>query len=406
MAHAPTRLSLPAEQVSLPPGHPLGRLCTAAGVVGLLALMAAFALGQASPQRLFASYLTAFVYGVMVALGCLFFVLVLFATRAGWGITVRRLAEHGAATLPLFVLLFVPLIFGLGELYDWTHADAMAHDALLAGKAPWLNRGGFVVRSFVYLLAWAVIAWWFRRRSLAQDVSRDPGVSRTLRALSAPALVVFGVTLTFAGFDSVMSLDPHWYSTIFGVYLFSGAAVAMFALLPLLAMALERWGAAPLEGIVTAEHYHDLGKLLFGFVVFWAYIAFSQFMLIWYGNIPEETVWYAERWTGGWRQVSILLAVAHFAVPFFYLLLRRTKRDRRLLAAACVWLLVVHYLDVYWLVMPAFGSQGPGFRLLDLLTWIGVCGLFLGALGLLMRRPALVPVGDPRLPESMSFENM
>jgi len=240
---------------------------------------------------------------------------------------------------------------------------------------------------------------------VAQDAAADPRTTRLLQSVSAPALIVFAVTLTVASFDWIMSLDPHWYSTIFGVYVFSGCAVAIFALVPLLAIALEGRGG-PLEGVVTAEHYHDLGKLLFGFVVFWAYIAFSQYMLVWYGNLPEETIWYAHRLEHGWEAVTVALALAHFVVPFFYLLLRRTKRNRALLAVACVWLLAAHGLDLYWLVMPAVHPEGVAFSLLGPLAWLGVGGLFAAALGWLLRRPAAVPVGDPRLPESLSFENM
>jgi hypothetical protein len=288
---------------------------------------------------------------------------------------------------------------------------AAAHDPNLAGKAAFLNPGFFYLRSAAYLVLWGAMGWWFRRRSLAQDSTGDPKVTRLLQSASAPALLVYAITLTLASFDWIMSLDPHWYSTIFGVYVFAGSTVAIFALVILLAVVLERRG--PLAGVITPEHYHDLGKMLFSFVAFWAYIAFSQYMLMWYGNIPEETVWWGQRLGHGWLGFSVGLALVNFVLPFFFLLSRDVKRHRVTIGIAAVWLLAAHYVDVYWLVMPSLaahgvGGLGSGFRLdwLDLLALVAVVGLFLGTLGLLMRRSALVPVADPRLPESLSFENM
>lgn len=406
-----------AAQVALPDGHFLRRLVPIGAAVGVLALVATFALGMGgiantSPHELYSSYLLAFFYWLTLALGGLFFVLLQFATRAGWSVVVRRVAEHVAGTLPLFAVLVLPLLLAVKHLYHWSEAGAMVHDPILAGKEPYLNVGFFIARGVFFVLVWAFLGWYFRRRSLAQDASHDPGATRFLQSASAPALIAFAVTVTFASFDWVMSLDPHWYSTMFGVYIFAGCAVASFSLVPLLSMTLEKGGSGgdrnrggPLTGLVTLEHYHDLGKLLFGFVVFWAYIAFSQFMLIWYSNIPEETVWYLHRLERGWKTMTVALAVTHFAIPFFYLILRRTKRDRRLLAVGCLWMLAVHWLDLFWLIKPAVG-MGPVPTLLDLTAFLGVGGLFLATLGWLMREPATVPVGDPRLEESLSFENM
>ncbi len=397
-----------AGRVALPDGHPMRRLVPVGGAVGALALVATFALGLAHPHELYSSYLLAFFYWLTLALGGLFFVLLQFATRAGWSVVVRRVAEHVSGTLPLFALLFVPLALAVGQLYHWSEAGAMDHDPILAGKEPYLNEGFFIARGVVFVLAWAFLGWWFRRRSLAQDVSHDPGTTRFLQSASAPALIVYAVTLTFASFDWVMSLDPHWYSTIFGVYIFAGSTVAIFSLVSLLSMALERGkggSGGPLAGLVTVEHYHDLGKLLFGFVVFWAYIGFSQFMLIWYANIPEETLWYRHRLEHGWEVVTVLLVVTHFVIPFFYLILRKTKRNRGLYAIGCLWMLAVHWLDLFWLIKPAVGA-GPVPTLLDGLAFLGIGGLFLAALAWLMRKPATVPVGDPRLGESLSFENV
>ena len=399
-------MAISPREVSLPERHPLLTACWVAAGIGVLALVAAFALGGlregAEGARFWGGYWTAWLYWVTLAVGGLFFVLLQHVTRAGWSVAVRRLAEHWAATLPLFALLAVPAAFGAGQLFPWMGAEA-AGDPLLAGKLAFLNPGGFFLRSAVYLAVWGGLAWWLRRTSIGQDASGDPGLTRRLQAVSAPGLVAFAVTLTLAAFDWVMSLDPLWYSTIFGVYVFAGSTMGILALLALLGIAFERRG--PLAGVVTTEHYHDLGKLLFAFVVFWAYIGFSQFMLIWYANLPEETIWYRHRLEHGWERVTVALVLGHFVLPFFFLLSRDVKRRRATLAAAALWLLAMHYVDLYWLVMPAV-SESFRPHWLDLVTLIGVGGLALGAFGWLVRRPALVPVADPRLPESLSFENM
>jgi hypothetical protein len=393
-----------AESTSIPEGHPWRRLPWIAGGLGLLLAVATFAVGAGDARQLDRSWLLAVLFYLTLALGGLFFVLLHYVCRSGWSTVVRRLAEHVAATLPLFVLLLAPLAFALPNLYHWAQPGAAEHDPLLAGKQVYLNPRAFLLRAAVYLVAWSLLALWLRRRSLAQDRSGDPAITGRLQVVSAPGLVLFAVTLSFAAFDWVMSLDAHWYSTIFGVYLFAGCAVSIYAVLAVLVAALQR--SRLLVDEVTSEHFHDLGKMLFAFVVFWAYIAFSQFLLIWYGNIPEETEWFARRWVGGWREVSIALAVCHFAIPFFYLLPRVVKRRRALLAAGSLWMLAVHYLDLYWLVMPSLHPDSPRPHLLDALAFVAVGALWFGALVWLMRRQALVPVHDPRLAESLAFENV
>ncbi|MEE8587096.1 MAG: quinol:cytochrome C oxidoreductase, partial [Acidobacteriota bacterium] len=341
-------------------------------------------------------------YFFSIGLGALFFVLANTACRAGWSAAVRRLAEHIAVTLPAVGILFAPLlIWGVHDLYPWTHSEAVAQDPLLQHKSPNLNLPFVYIRAIFYLLCWTFIAWWFRRESLRQDESGDPGITRKLQACSPLSLIVFSFTLTFAAFDWIMSLDPHWYSTIFGVYFFAGCFLSGMAFMVLIFLRLHSGGL--LTQVVTYEHFHDLGKLIFGFVVFWAYIGFSQFMLIWYSSIPEETLWFAHRWEHGWMPVSIFLVAGHFGLPFFFLLSSAVKRKRATLTLVCSWLLLVHYLDLYWLVMPNRGGFHPHY--LDLLCLLGLGGVFLGVLGWAMR-PNLVAIRDPRLPESLSYENV
>jgi hypothetical protein len=335
----------------------------------------------------------------------MFFVLSHFASGARWSVVVRRLAEAAMATMPLFALLFVPVLFGMHGLFHWTHAEAVAHDHLLQGKQPFLNTTFFVVRATVYFACWIGIAWWFARQSRLQDRGDASwATTRRMIAASGPAILVFAVTLTFAAIDWVMTLDPHWYSTMFGVYFFAGSTVAIFALLVLVAAAMGRAGL--LGHTVTVEHFHDLGKMLFAFTVFWAYIAFCQFFLVWYGNIPEETVWYMHRQEGSWSTVTALLAWGHFAVPFLFLMPRTIKRRTGLLAAGAAWMLFMHLIDVYWLVMPTLHRHDVHLSLADVTAFVGIGGLFLASMLRFLGRRPVVPVRDPRLADSLAFENV
>jgi hypothetical protein len=394
---------LVAAQVTLPRDHWLARLPALAGGVGLLALLVSGVLYRGDPARFHQAWLLAFLYFLSLALGALAYVLMMQGARAGTSASVRRLGEVVMATLPLFVPLFVPVLLGLHHVYEWTHADEVARDVLLAHKRPYLNVPFFVLRAAVYFLTWCATAWWFYRRSLQQDASGDPELTRRMQRLAPPALVVFGFTVTFAAFDWIMALQPHWYSTIFGLYFFAGAFVGAFALLALLATRLR--DAGQVARAITPDHLQDLGKWLFAFVAFWAYLAFSQFLLIWYANIPEETVFFAQRWRGGFQAVTLLLVLGHFAVPFFFLLPRAVKRSPRALAVGAAWMLVAHLVDLYWLVMPARAEASAAVHLVDVTIFVGVGGLFVAALTWLLRRHAVVPVRDPRLHEALAFEN-
>lgn len=382
---------------------PLMRVPLVVGVIALLAAVGVAAVTDHGWHRLSESYLVAFAFFLTIALGALFFVLLQFVTRAGWSVVVRRIAEALALNLLPLALLFVPLLFGLHHLYHWTHADAVASDPILQHKAGYLNTTFFIIRWAVYFVIWAWLARTFWKRSVSQDSSSEPQVTRFLEKLSAPGLLLFALTVNFAAFDLLMSLDPHWFSTIFGVYIFAGGVVGFFALLPLLTMHLQYWGR--LERTITIEHYHDIGKLLFAFVVFWAYIAFSQFMLIWYGNLPEETHWYLVRQTDDWVWWSLLLLFGHFFIPFLALLPRFFKRRRGGLLVPGLWLLFMHWVDMYYLVMPVFSPGEVPLHVLDLLTMVGLGGLFLGLTALWLKKVSLVPEGDPRLAESLAFEN-
>ncbi|HUP23477.1 MAG TPA: hypothetical protein VNB06_11115, partial [Thermoanaerobaculia bacterium] len=264
MSHAPR--TVPAEELAIPRHSGWRRLPAVAAAVGVVGIAVTMLLGRGEPA-LFFSWLVAILFFLSIALGALFFVLVHHATKAGWGVVVRRLAENVAATIPvLFVLFAVPVYFGMHDLYHWSDAEAVAHDHLLQGKQGYLNPAFFWTRAVVFFGLWSLLALWFRGASRRQDVSGDEALSRRMTRWSYPALIAFAVSVTFASFDWIMSLDPHWYSTIFGVYFFAGSVVGGFAALALLALALTRSGF--LRQAVTADHFHDLGKLLFTFMVF------------------------------------------------------------------------------------------------------------------------------------------
>ena len=395
--------NLDPASVQLPERGLWPRLPVIGFVVGIAGLLFTWLTGQSDPAQALHSYLVAFLFFLSLALGGLFFVVLQFLVRAGWSVTVRRLAEHVMATLPLFAVLFVPIALGIHELYHWSHADAVAHDPILQHKAPYLDVGFFHIRALIYFIVWSGLAIYYWRQSRRQDQMGAVSITRSLQTLSPVAIILYALTQTFASFDWLMSLNPHWFSTIFGVYFFAGSVVGIFALLIILSLTLQSAGA--LENLVTWEHYHDLGKLLFGFTVFWAYIGFSQFMLIWYAHIPEETEFFADRWNTDWRTVSIALAIGHFALPFFFLLLKSTKRRRATLIGIASWMLLMHFMDLYWLVMPTLHHEGPSLHALDFMALLGVGGLFVGTLTALMRKRPLVPVKDPRLAESLLFEN-
>lgn len=379
--------------------------------VGTFALALSIVLAftwKSAGERFFHAYLVGFVYFLGISLGALFFVMLQHLTRAGWSVVVRRLAEGIAANTALMGILFLPILFfGMKALFPWTHAEHVAHDHVLQHKAPYLNSAFFAIRAIFYFAVWIWLSRFLLDTSRRQDHSGDAALTLSMERYSAPGMLLFALTTTFAAFDWLMSLDPHWFSTIFGVYYFSGAIISFLAALIVVIAYLQ--SRERLTHAINKEHFHDLGKLLFGFIVFWAYIAFSQYMLIWYGNIPEETAWLDRRQLGDsvgpWTMLGLLLLLGHFVIPFLGLLSRYPKRRKDLLLLAAVWMLVMHYIDLYWLVMPEHNSQSPAPHLIDLTTFIGLGGLYVAGVCSWLKSGSLLPEKDPRLVESLAFEN-
>lgn len=398
------RIALRPEQATIPPGHPWTRIPAIGAIVAAVGIVACVALGVGNPRQFFFSWLVSFLFFLSLALGALYYVLIQYATQGGWGIVLRRIAENTFAMLPVMAVLFVPLLMGLQDIYPWMAAGAADHDQLLRWKAPYLNVPFFLFRAALYFACWSFMALVWYRGSRGQDTTGDPAVSARLRRFAGPALVVLALTQTFASIDWIMSLTPHWQSTIFGVYFFAGALLGFLALLSIVAVSMRHAGL--LEGIINTEHLHDVGKLLFGFTAFWAYIAFSQFLLVWYGNLPEETIWFKVRLDGSWQSVSLLLMVGHFLLPFFFLMGRAVKRNGGTLLLGGLWLLLMHFVDLYWLVMPVLHPEGLRPSALDAAAFLAVGGCFVAASSWLLTRRALVPLRDPRLGESLAFENV
>src|SRR3990170_3080496 len=398
------RVALRLEQVTIPPGHPWNRIPVIGAVCALLGIAACAILGAANPKQFFFSWLVSFLFFLSLALGALFFVLIQYAAQGGWGIVLRRIGETIFATLPVMAALSLPVFLGLRDLYSWTVPGAAEHDALLRWKAPYLNVPFFLIRAALYFGSWSVIALLYYRGSRGQDVTGDPGVSARLRRFAGPSLIVLALTQTFASIDWIMSLTQHWYSTMFGVYFFAGSFVGFIALLSVVVAAMRRAGL--LETVISAEHLHDIGKFLFAFTAFWAYIAFSQFFLMWYANLPEETIWYKARIEGSWMQVSLFLVAGHFVAPFFYLMGRTVKRNGATMAIGGAWVLAMHFVDLYWQVMPTLHPEGLRPSVLDVAAFVAMGGCFVAAVSWLLRRQALVPLRDPRLAESLAFENV
>lgn len=414
--------------------------------MGLLAVGAILvAVAWFASSHFYLSYLVGYMGVLSICLGALFFVMIQHITRAGWSVVPRRLAENIAGALPVMLLLFIPIIAGFEEIYShWTHAELVEgqpnFDAVIAKKSGFLNTQFFFVRAILYFAVWIGLAWFFRSQSIKQDETGDPAISMRLSRVAAPGLLLFALSLTFAAFDWMMSIDPHWFSTIFGVIYFSGSVMAFLAFMILLAKWLTKKGYY--KETITREHYHDLGKLMFSFMLFWTYTSFSQYMLIWYANLPEETSWFDLRSHGGWAALGLILIIGHFAFPFPFLLSRNMKRHGVILPIGAVLLLTVHCLDMMFIILPsglsghgdAHGGDGGagaqhaaegaesavthtssfGDQLGDLMhtiSWADL-GCFAGLLAVLagivlmnVRRSNLIPLRDPRLRESLKFEN-
>ena len=345
------------------------------------------------------SYLMAYLLVLGITLGCLALGMMHQLSGGAWGVVIRRPIGAATRTLPVLTLLFLPILFGMGRLYVWTHADIVAHDAALQAKHPYLNTPFFIGRAAIYFIVWNLVSYFLNRWSLEQDRTGDPRISRRMRLLSAGGLLAYGLTITFASFDWVMSLEPHWYSTIFGVLIMGGQGLVALAFLIIVLAWLSR--RPPLDAIVMPAHFHDLANLMLAFVMLWAYFSFSQYLIIWAGNLPEEIAWYTHRLNTGWRAVGMALVLFHFAVPFCLLLSRTIKRERDAIVKVAAWIMIARLVDLFWLIAPEFHPEGIGISWLDVLLPVSVFAFWLGCFVWQLRGRAILPLYDPQFDEAL-----
>jgi hypothetical protein len=375
----------------------------AALIVGAAGLAACLAAGLIPDTRvqMFRAWLVAFNLCLGLALGSLVVLMLQYLTGGTWGFIIRRPLEAATRTLPVLALLFVPLALGLGDLYSWARSEAVDADTELQHKAPYLNVWFFLVRAAVYFAIWNVLQVLLNRWSAQQDATKDPRLVERCQALSAAGMVLYVVTVTFASIDWVMSLEPHWYSTIYGAMFGMGQVLSGFAFA--IAVFLLLAHRLPLEAVASGGNLRDLGSLLLAFVMVWAYLSFDQFLLIWAGNLPEEVPWYISRLEGGWVYVALALVLFHFALPFVLLLSTDIKRNRRTLATVALLVVGMHLVDLFWLIVPAFNhgneSEAHASPLMAALLYsaalAGIGGVWLGAYLWQLQRLPLLPLYAP-----------
>jgi hypothetical protein len=357
-------------------------------------------LGYAvDPRRMAFDNIIGYLFVASVAVGSVFLIALEYIGGAVWSTPMRRVNEFLGAFVLLLPLVALPLFFHLHDLFHWTHEEALAADKVLAGKSPYLNVNFFLIRFAVIFALWSLFYVLFTRNSTKQDTTRDPKLTTINVRLAAIFIPVFAISLTLTAVDWAMSLEPHWSSTIFGVYYFSGTVLASISAATVAIIYFHENGYLPK---LQRDSFYSLGALLFAFINFWAYIAFSQFLLIWYANLPEETVWFMARWKNGWEYVSVLLILVHFAVPYFALLTQDSKMDLKRLKLMAWWILIAHLLDLYWLVMPSY-SENVSLSWMDLGFPILSLGLMIVVVAYKMHRNNAVPIGDPKLERGLSF---
>jgi len=343
-------------------------------------------------EQFFRSYLIAYLFWFGIAAGCLPLLMLHHLVGGTWGFVIRRILEAGTRTLPLMLVLFVPVLLGVHSLYEWSHGELVAGDPILRAKSAYLNVPFFIIRTVIYFAAWLIFAYILNRWSAEQDETGNPALVRRFQLIAAPGIVIYSLTLTFASIDWGMSLEPHWFSTIYGMLFIVGQALAGLAFV--IPVAVRLADTRPLSEYVKPSVFQDLGNLLLAFVMLWAYMSFSQYLIIWAGNLPEEIPWYVRRGAHGWQWVAAVLAVFHFAVPFLLLLGRANKRHRRLISGIALAVLAMRWVDIYWLIAPSF-FEGITVHLFDFVLFALLGGIWWYAFWNQLQKRPLLPLRDP-----------
>ncbi len=367
-------------------------------IVGVIAIALCAIGGFVNPRQFFHSYLIAFVYCVGLSLGSMALVMVYHLTSGYWGLILRRTFESAYRTLPLVALFAVPVMFGVPRLYGWANAAASS-DKLVQHKLAYLNPRFFILRTIIYFAVWLTLAHFLHRWSAAQDRSGDPIVLRRLRALSGPGAIIYGFTITFAAIDWVMSLEPEFFSTTFGFLFITGQAVNAMAFGIVVAALLS--GTDPVSRLLNKDRLRDIGNMLLASIMLWAYIAFTGFLIIWAGNLPDETSWYRHRFYAGWGILAGFLIALHFAVPFLMLLMRGVKQRIRVLMWVGALLLLMRLVDIFWMVEPSEHSKLL-VHWMDILAPIGLVGIWLTVFLSQLGKMPLVPAHDPLMEKELA----
>lgn len=372
----------------------LQRLALIVGVVGLGLCAVGFSAGR---EQFFRAWLIAFLFWWGVSLGSLAWMMIHHLSGGQWGVVTRRVFEASSRVLPFMALAFLPVAFGVRDLYPWARPELVANDEILRHRAPYLNISFFYVRAAIYFVLWSALAYLISGWSRKQDTApSDEGLAIRMQRLSGGGLLLYGITLFFASVDWLMSLDPHWYSTIYGILMLGGQGLASMAFTLTVMVLLSR--TAPLAGVFRANHLHDLGKLMLTFVMLWAYFQFSQFLIIWSGNLPEEIGFYLTRIEGAWVYLSAVLILGHFALPFV-LLLNRDLKQSHMVALVAIFVIGMRFVDLFWLMGPRDGHTAPALSWINFVTPIALGGIWIAVfLWQLGSRP-LLPLGEPELAE-------
>ena len=390
-----------ATQTTYQPPETVGgiqRLGMTAAAIGVALTIAGFIIyGQ---ERFFQAYLVAYTFVFGIILGSMALLMVQHLSGGAWGLVIRRPLEAAVRTMPIMTLLYLPIALGVHDLYHWSHPEAVTGDPVLEWKQPYLNTTFFYVRQLIYFAIWNLIAWFLTSWSAEQDRSGDPGLIKKFSRLSGAGLVIYSLTVTFAMVDWTMSVNPHWFSTMWGPLYMAGQGLSAFAFTIAILIALSQ--TAPLNRIVTSHHLHDLGKLLFAFLMLHAYLSFSQFLIVWSANLGEEIPHYLIRWDSGYQYVSIFMILGHFAVPYALLLSRDIKRSFQRLRLIAIWILFARVVDYYWHVAPEFHEDHLTLGILDFATPVALGGVFLALFAANLRKYSLLPVNDPGLPKALA----
>jgi hypothetical protein len=381
----------------------VGRLQQRALGAALIGLVLCAVGWARTPDQFFHSYLVAFLFVLGLSLGSLGLLMLQHLTGGHWGIMIRRPLESATRALPLVVILFIPIGIGMKYLYSaWLTAPSSGEGALSEFQRSYLTANKFITRAVIYFAVWMLLMFVFNRWSKEQDMNReDRGLRRRLKMAAGPGIILYVFVMTFAAIDWAMSLSPHWASTIYGFLFVIGQLISSMSLMIAVVVLLSK--TEPMAGLIQERHLHDLGKLLLAFVMLWAYFGFSQLLIIWSGNLPEEITFYRSRLYGGWGVVAVIVLVFHFFVPFFLLLSRDVKRNARILPKIALWLILMRFVDLFWLTRPEFPANAlPNW--LDLAAPLAVGGLWLFFFAFNLKQLPLLPLGDPKLEEAIAHD--